>query len=176
MYQEKSLTVLYSILSFHVSSAMIRLVTKSSAPFSVIHANAAFLRMSGKQGTEVVLGTPFLSLLESTTTGSSRVSLTECMIASSMGNDLKLFLLPPSRNADDAPSSTIQPVECHIRVSPIVARKTESREVMSVTHFAIELYNGESSKNVDGADLSTMSAIRAASTACSANLSVGVMG
>jgi hypothetical protein len=166
-----------------------RLVTNSSAPFSVIHANAAFLRLSGKHGTDAVLGAPFLSLLESASTGSSKISLTECMVASSMGNDLKTFLLapfpspPPPTNHDGVGSSTTQPVsgpvECRIRVSPIVARKTESREVTSVTHFAIELYDKESSRRAaimdgpDGSSSSTMSSLLAASTD---HLAVGVMG
>lgn len=128
------------------------------------------MRLSGKQGSEAVLGTPFLSLLESNSTGSSNISLTECMIASSMGNDLKLFLLPSITN-DYEPSA--EPVECHVRVSPIVARKTESREVTSVTHFAIELYQKESSICIDGANGSTISAMHAVSTS---NLAVGVMG
>jgi hypothetical protein len=154
--------------------------------------------MAGKEGTEAVLGTPFLSLLESTATlgsSSSIVSLTECMVASSMGNDMKLFLLP---RADPTPSSTeaassflheqqqqqqSRPLECHIRVSPIVARKTESREVTSVTHFAIEMYSTNESGSINNdkknnnIDRINMSSIHASPTEnCSANLSVGVMG
>jgi hypothetical protein len=75
-----------------------------------------------------------------------------------MGNDTKLYLLP--KNAES------NPVECNIRVSPIVARKTLSKEVTTVTHFAIELYEEGSAVNLEGS----------LSPSRTDDLPVGVMG
>jgi hypothetical protein len=58
-------------------------------------------------------------------------SLTECMVASRSGNHKKIVLR--------AGSSPKNGVECLLKVSPIVARKSQMSEVTTATHFAIEL-------------------------------------
>lgn len=62
------------------------------------------------------------------------------MVSSSMGVDEKHSVTCNKDTNND-------PVKCFIRVSPIVARKTESRAVTSVTHFAIELREEGSNEN-----------------------------
>lgn len=131
-------------------------MTQSAAPFSVIYANAAFLRMACKDGTKSVIGTPFFSLLDNDTTPSD-LSLMDCMVSSSMGIDTKLSITKGDLNEHEIQSSTKtnidddkvdvdmvknrnKLVECSICVSPIVARKATNREVTSVTHFAISLH------------------------------------
>jgi hypothetical protein len=139
---------------------MRRVVTLSTAPYSIIHANAAFLRFSGKENATNVLGSPFTTFLDpDANAAGNSINLTKCMVDSSMGNVSKLFLLP--KTCDDSP------VECAIRVSPIVARKTENKEVTTISHFAIELFestNGETGFTV------------ANSPTHSNNAPVGVMG
>ena len=58
-----------------------------------------------------------------------------------------------------------KPVECRVKVSPIVARKTQTSEVTTMTHFAIEFTSEDKSLEPN---------IR--TPVVGADLSVGVMG
>lgn len=148
-------------------SADPRLVTSPTAPYNIVHANAAFLSLAGREEgtmtTDMVVGKSFFSLLDPNSNASgASINLTTCMVSSSMGNDSKLFLLPKSGGVD--------PVKCSIRVSPVVARKTESKEVTTVTFFAIEFAKGM--ERAAGRRLSDM----ANASGGSEDLPVGVMG
>ena len=115
------------------------------------------MRLSGREDANNILGSSFTSFLDpDANAAGDSINLTSSMVSSSMGNDSKLFLLPKTL--------TDSPVECAIRVSPIVARKTESKEVTTISHFSIELF--ESSNGV----------ALGASPAHSSNAPVGVMG
>eukprot|EP00980_Cylindrotheca_fusiformis_P002228 scaffold517_cov119-Cylindrotheca_fusiformis.AAC.11 len=128
-----------------------RLVTLSSAPFTIVHANGAFLRFSGVDPGSV-LGAPFGSLLHSKRGGAE---LPECMVASSTGDHQELTF---KRNA-----SLEKHVATSIKVSPIVPQKSANTEVATVTHFAIELPGDSSSTMVS-------------SLGSASNIPVGVMG
>ena len=66
------------------------------------------------------------------------------MVSSSRGNDSQLYLLPKVPAAESSGTEESKDdssaVPCTVRVSPIVARKTKTKEVTAVTHFAIELH------------------------------------
>lgn len=104
-----------------------RLVASSCSPFTIVHANAAFIRFSGIPADKI-LGSPFSSLLDAETNNQSS-SLRDCMLSSSTGHHKKLMLRAE-------PSA--KKVESVFKVSPIVARKTETSEVATATHFAVE--------------------------------------
>eukprot|EP00529_Nitzschia_sp_RCC80_P013027 CAMPEP_0113482318 /NCGR_PEP_ID=MMETSP0014_2-20120614/22856_1 /TAXON_ID=2857 /ORGANISM="Nitzschia sp." /LENGTH=591 /DNA_ID=CAMNT_0000375829 /DNA_START=50 /DNA_END=1825 /DNA_ORIENTATION=- /assembly_acc=CAM_ASM_000159 len=142
-----------------------RLVTKSTAPFSVVHANAAFLKMVCKDGAKNVIGTPFSSLLDMDTAPAG-LSLMDCMVSSSMGIDTKLSVTkgvpnesqvqnPTKTSVDGSDMTKNNLVDCSMCVSPIVSKEITNREVTSVTHFAISLQ--QNGMNIDD-DLSTSSA------------------
>ena len=133
--------------------SLFRLVVSSCTPYPILHANAAFFRFSGMTPS-AVLGASFTSLQEQEEAESNQrrpLSLPECMVSSSSGNNRKFVLVA----ADDAE----KPIQCRIKVSPIVARKTETSEVTSMTHFAIDFVeDGESPdanihRPLTGADL-----------------------
>ena len=140
-------------------------MTKSTAPFSVVHANAAFLKMVCKDGAKNVIGTPFSSLLDTESTP-AELSLMDCMVSSSMGIDTKLSVTkgvlnenhvqnPTKTSVDDSHTTKNNLVDCSMCVSPIVTKTLTDREVTSVTHFAISLQ--QNGMNIDD-DLSTSSA------------------
>ena len=141
-------------------------MTKCTAPFSVVHANAAFLKMVCKDGAKNVIGTPFSSLLDKNTTPAG-LSLMDCMVSSSMGIDTKLSVTKGDLNenqvqnhrktsADDsATTKNDNLVNCSMCVSPVITKRLTDREVTSVTHFAISLQ--QNGMNIDD-DLSTSSA------------------
>ena len=92
--------------------------------------------------------------------GEGITNLQDCLISSSTGNHEKISI--KSEFSDD------ETTECLIKVSPVVARRPETSEVMAVEHFCVELYL---------ADDDASSSIRSASPASSAQaLAVGVMG
>ncbi|KAG7359895.1 hypothetical protein IV203_034993 [Nitzschia inconspicua] len=145
-----------------------RLVTLSTEPYSIIHANAAFMRLSGRDHNDPVLGTSFRNLLDPEANDSlDDVNLTSCMVSSSSGSFSKLFLRPKASTLQDQ-----IPVECSMRVSPIVERKTLNREVTTVSHFAIELF--ENIRN--GSDYADISLGSMTNNKASHDLPVGVMG
>jgi hypothetical protein len=94
-----------------------------------------------KDGSKGVIGAPFASLLDRESTP-ERLSLMDCMVSSSMGSDAKLSILKGNLDKTQDQNNN-DPIDCSMFVSPIVARKTESREVTSVTHFAIELHRSD---------------------------------
>jgi len=110
-----------------------RVVTNSAAPFSIIHANAAFHRLLGNKAIDTVIGTSFFSLIDPKSNPfEDESSLVEFMLSSSRGEGKKIYLLPSN---DDDES---KPMKCFIRMSPILDQKTEIQEVMTVGYFAIE--------------------------------------
>jgi hypothetical protein len=109
------------------------LVALSVAPFTIVHANGAFFKFSKASTTYKILGAPFSSILDPNQ-WVEPVPLSEYMVASSKGNHKNVFLKQDSSG---------KAVECRMKVSPIVARKTANREVSTVTHFAIELTNDD---------------------------------
>jgi hypothetical protein len=135
-----------------------RLVANFSAPFNIVHSNAAFARLTGLPSHEIS-GSPFSSLLFEDGEDSLQASLSECLVSSSHGKNKILHL---RLGASD------KSLKCQIKVSPIVARKTAAREVRNVSHFAIEIVavGAQCSSNEE-------SAIPSEETK---NVSIGVMG
>lgn len=158
-------------------NSFFRIITLSTTPYSIIHANAAFMRLSGKDGSDSVLGTSFLNLLDPTANAfGGNVNLTNCMVSSSRGEDSKMYLLPKgSTTTTPLSSSSPQvPVECSVRVSPIVEKKTQNREVTSVSHFAIELF--ESLRNISHHSAASISLGPIIDNDPTNDLCIGVMG
>lgn len=112
-----------------------RIVTKSFAPYSIIHANAAFHRLSGKIGNERVIGNSFFSLLDPESNPSQdKMSLSSFMISSDKGEDSKLNLVP-GKIASDGKN---EPVKCTVRVSPVLDPKIEEEAPAKLGYFAVE--------------------------------------
>ena len=121
-----------------------RVVTISSAPFSVIHANAAFCRLSGKKATDAVIGKSFFSLLDPKANSSGdNMSLSSYMISSSKGEDRNLYLLPRTSGGSASDETASQPVKCTVRVSPVLDHQTEIQEPINVGYFAIEIVSDD---------------------------------
>lgn len=113
-----------------------RVVTNSFAPYSIVHANAAFHRLSGKKTNDRVVGKSFFSLLDPEANSSQdEMSLSNFMIASSKGDDPKLCLLPRTSSVSD---QNVEPVKCTIRVSPVLDQKTKMQDPAKVEYFVIE--------------------------------------
>ena len=110
-----------------------RLVTLSSFPFTIVHANGAFIRFSETDPSKII-GSPFSDIFYSEPNDGKVLSLPECMVASSAGKHKKFFL---KENSSD------KGVECHVKVSPIVNQKSTNREFTAVTHFGIEVSEEE---------------------------------
>jgi hypothetical protein len=90
-----------------------------------------------------------------------KASLNECMVSSSSGNHKKIVL-----RAGSSPNG----VECLLKVSPIVARKSRMSEATTATHFAIELTGrGEDTPSQNLTD-------NLRSNLKNANIHLGVMG
>lgn len=118
-----------------------RLVTLSSAPFTIVHANGAFLRLS-EAATGNILGAPLSSILKS----ELNTELPDCMVASSTG-DHKKFVFKMK-------SSSGKPIESFMKVSPVVPQRSANKGVTTVTHYAIELieqYTSSISHSLDSA-------------------------
>ena len=118
---------------------LLRIVTKSFAPYSIIHANAAFHRLSGKIGNERVTGKSFFSLLDPEANPSrDEMSLSSFMISSDKGEDTKIYLLPiiPGESAANEKNEN-EPVKCTVRVSPVLDPKIE-KQAPKLRYFAIE--------------------------------------
>jgi hypothetical protein len=88
-------------------------------------------------------------------------SLAECMVSSSSGNHKKIVLRA---------GSSSNGVECLLKVSPIVARKSRMSDVTTATHFAIEL----TKRNEDSPSQNHSDNLR--SNLKNANIHLGVMG
>lgn len=115
-----------------------RVVTNSFAPYSIIHANAAFHRLPGKKANDTVIGKSFFSLLDSEANPSQdEMSLSSLMISSSKGDDPKLYLLPRI-SGGSASDKKFEPVKCTIRVSPVLDQKVEMQDAVKVGFFVIE--------------------------------------
>jgi len=115
-----------------------RVVTNSYAPYSIVHANAAFHRLSGKKASDTVIGKSFFSLLDPEANPSQdKMSLSSFMISSNRGNDPKLYLLPRI-SCGSASNEKIEPVKCTIRVSPVLEQKMEIQDHARVGYFVIE--------------------------------------
>jgi len=113
-----------------------RVVTNSSAPFSVIHANAAFHRLSGE--TSALIGKPFHSLLDPEANPSEEnISLASYMTSPSQGDGHKLYLLP-KKSGGGASDEQSEPVKCTIRVSPVLDQRTLIHETVHVEYFVAE--------------------------------------
>jgi hypothetical protein len=165
--------VSHSYLHF---TSFFRIITLSTTPYSIIHANAAFMRLSGRDGSSSVLGTSFLNLLDPTANAfGGNVNLTNCMVSSSRGEDSKMYLLPKESTTRTPSTLSPQvPVECSVRVSPIVEKKTQNREVTSVSHFAIELF--ESLRNGSHHSAASISLGPIIDNDPTNDLCIGVMG
>lgn len=126
-----------------------------------MHVNAAFTRLTG-HNADKILGCSLLELL-SLVKSDRQFSLAECVVSSSNGNNKKVGFLMKS-NEDK------KTLECRIKVAPIVARKTQAREVTNVTHFAIEVISGDDgvSRRLRNEDLGRKP--------LTVGLAVGVMG
>eukprot|EP00536_Pseudo-nitzschia_multiseries_P003940 jgi/Psemu1/284745/fgenesh1_pg.63_\ len=106
-----------------------RVVTESSAPFSIIHANAAFHRLSEKKSP--LIGTPFFTLLDPETT-EENFSLASLMTSPTQGGEHKLCL-PPRSPVDES-----EPVICKVRVSPVLDQRTLIHGIVNVEYFVVE--------------------------------------
>jgi len=124
-----------------------RVVTNSVAPFSIIHANAAFHRLLGNKAINTVIGTSFFSLIEPDSNPfEDESSLVKFVLSSSRGDGKKLYLLPS--NASDEASyeddkndnDEGKPMKCIIRISPILDQMTEIQDAMTIGYFAIEFF------------------------------------
>ena len=128
----------YFIKTHNFPFVFLRIVTKSFAPYSIIHANAAFHRLSGKKGNERVIGKSFFSLLDPESNPSQdKMSLSSFMISSDKGEDSKLNLLPiiPGESASNEKN---EPVKCTVRVSPVLDLKIEEQAPAKLGYFAVE--------------------------------------
>lgn len=132
-------------------------MTLSSAPFTIVHANRAFLHFS-EAAPNTVLGAPFSSILDS----GLHTELAECMMASSIGDHKKFYF--------KTNSSSGKPIESCFKVSPIVPQRSANREVTTVTHFAIELTRDSASSR--GPSLDTV----VGKLKLPPNTALGVMG
>jgi hypothetical protein len=153
---------------------LIRLVATSSAPYTVVHANAAFARLSGL-GSGQILGQPFYELLskvaqEGASHNKHHVDLPGYAVSSGIGSNHTLPLRQISAGQEKA-------VVCQIKVLAIVGRKTDvCADVSQVTHFAIDVVESE---HVDDSSSSTFERqMRRTLNAEGTNhhLAVGVMG
>jgi len=151
-----------------------RLLALSCHPFSIVHANAAFLRLSGLP-CEKIIGSGFASIVDSSNDeeGSKPVLLSDCLVSSDSGNPRKLQLVREDE--------TMKPVERWAKVFPIVERKpSRGSEVSNVTHFAVELVEEMDLTNevisMGSSSSDTMSNIKRSSPVHGGDLAVGVMG
>lgn len=109
-----------------------RILTNSFAPYSIVHANAAFHRLSGKNTNDTIIGKSFFSLLDPEANPSQdKMSLSSFMISSRKGDDPKLYLSSMIRDKTVL-DERIDPVKCSIRVFPVL------RDQSKVGYFAIE--------------------------------------
>ena len=113
-----------------------RVVTSSSAPFPVIHANAAFHRLSGKKST--LIGKPFSSLLEPQADSSEDSETILSFVASSSEGEGHKLHLSPINSGAGASDEQNEPVKCTVRVSPIFEQRTPINETVSVEYFVFE--------------------------------------
>jgi hypothetical protein len=115
-----------------------RVVVNSFAPYSVVHFNAAFHRLSGQCANDTVIGKSFFSLLDPEANQSQeKMSLSSFMISSSKGDDPKLYLSPMISDRGTSGKAT-DPVKCTIRVSPVLKQKVEVQDQTKVGYFVIE--------------------------------------
>ena len=113
-------------------------MTNSFAPYSIIHANAAFHRLSGKKGNDKVIGKSFFSLLDPEANPSrDKMSLSSFMVSSDQGEDPKLYLLPRI-SGGGASNENTEPVKCTIRVSPVLDPKIQLQDPAKVGYFVVE--------------------------------------
>ena len=129
-------------------------------PFSIVHANAAFFRLSGLP-SEKIIGSGFASIIDchASDDSSRPVRLSDCMASSDCGHHRKLQII------QDSDDSSRGPVERYFKVLPVVSKRPlNGKEVSYVTHLAVDLL-GES----DGMLLSM-------NHTSDANMAVGVMG
>lgn len=152
------------------------MVTLSSSPFSIVYANAAFLRLSGLPADRVI-GCGFAAVAVSQTTKDDDpkpVLLSDCMLSSGSGNHQKVRFIPN----EDKPNQ--EPLERYARVVPIVSKRPVHRsEVSNVTHFSVELLsdlnsNDELANSLSSLTNGAMSNIKRPRH--SGDLAVGVMG
>ena len=112
----------------------LRLVALACHPFTIVHANAAFLRLSGLP-YERIVGSGFSSIVDRSKSDqdSKPILLPHCLESSSSGDHLKLQLV----REDEAK----EPVERWAKVLPIVDRRPLhcSGVVAHVTHFAVDI-------------------------------------
>eukprot|EP00535_Pseudo-nitzschia_heimii_P000662 CAMPEP_0197179650 /NCGR_PEP_ID=MMETSP1423-20130617/4520_1 /TAXON_ID=476441 /ORGANISM="Pseudo-nitzschia heimii, Strain UNC1101" /LENGTH=385 /DNA_ID=CAMNT_0042629579 /DNA_START=139 /DNA_END=1293 /DNA_ORIENTATION=+ len=131
-FQSSSEITMASILQLTKTA---RIVTNSFAPYSIVHANAAFHRLSGKNANDTVIGKSFFSLLDPEANPSQdKMSLSSFMISTRKGNDPKLYLTSDSAVSE----KRIDPVKCTIRVSPVSRQKAEIEDHNQVGYFVIE--------------------------------------
>jgi hypothetical protein len=89
-----------------------------------------------------VTGTSFLSLLDTKSNPFEDESSLAAFMSSSSSSrsrgagDQKLYLLRPKTSSNEAASQ--EPMKCTIRVSPVLAQKTEMKEATTIGYFAIE--------------------------------------
>jgi hypothetical protein len=129
---------------------LIRLVATSSAPYTVVHANAAFARLTGL-GSGQILGQPFYELLsqvaqQGASINNHHVDLPGYAASSGIGSNRTLPMRQISAGQEKA-------LVCQIKVLAIVGRKTDiGADVSQVTHFAIDVVEND---NVDDSSSST---------------------
>jgi len=132
-----------------------RVVTNSTAPFSIIHANAAFHRLSEKKSA--FIGKPFFSLLDPEANPSEEnFSLASFMTSPTQRGEHKLFLLPGNQDRD-ALDEQIQPVKCNVRVSPVLDQRTLLHGSVNVEYFVIEFVS--EGKEFDETSITTKSSV-----------------
>jgi hypothetical protein len=156
-------TVVGCRLTLCIASMNNRLVANSSAPFNIVHSNAAFARLTGLPSDQIS-GSAFSALVFEDGKGSRQASLTECIVSSSHGKNKILRL----RLGDSDSDKNKKSLECQIKVSPIVARKTLTPEVSNVSHFAIEILAVDSPYSLDEENGSPGERAK--------DISIGVMG
>lgn len=139
-----------------------RIVISSSVPFSILHANAAFYRLLGNRAMDAVIGTSLLSLLDPKCNQfEDEPSPAKCMLSASAsastdatttGDKKKLYILPAKQDNgknDHLQHDDDKPIECFIRMSPIVSQNDEVQEKEPATNtdfFAIEFITGQSNE------------------------------
>lgn len=145
-----------------------RVVTNSFAPYSIVYANAAFHRLSGKKGHDNVIGKSFFSLLDPAANPSQEnMSLATFVISSDRGDDPKLYLLP-GISGGNASKEKIEPVKCTIRAYPVLDQKVSFQDPAKVGHFVIEFV-------LDGNDFDETSLTSTAKCSFSPKTPMGVV-
>jgi hypothetical protein len=98
-----------------------RLMTLAVSPYTVVHSNAAYGQLTGLSSANI-LGKPLFNSLGD----SNAPTLARCAESSAAGKDVEFSIL----------GNDSKPIECHMKVTPIVSSVHSS---LKVTHYAVDL-------------------------------------